>query len=218
MRGLGRLTRGAVVRGTVVCSWWLVADATADVTVVAADDADTQGRVVAGPFAEREDARWAAATHAGKERLTTVYGVPRADGTVSRRPSPDDWAWLAHLGDQLERLPEDWDAGLSDEDPLATLAVEVTAALAEAGLPLHDAAGADTALGGACLTAEPALGGIVVTWRQHDRMAVDQVHGSAAEAAVQQVMNAAVADILRLRGLVVEPFANSTGHVVRSPL
>lgn len=207
MRGLGRLTRGAVVRGTVVCSWWL-----------AADDVAAPGRIVAGPFAERDDARWAAAEHAVDERLAIVYGVPRPDGTVSRRPSPDDWAWLAHLGDQLERLPEDWDAGLSDEDPLATLAVEVTAALAEAGLPLHDATGPDTALGGACLAPEPALGGIVVTWRQHDRMSVDQVHGSAAEAAVQQVMNRTVAEILQLRGLAVEQFANSTGHVVRSPL
>ncbi len=207
MRGLGRLTRGAVARGTVVCSWWL-----------AVDDVDAPGRIVAGPFDERDDARWAVAAEDAGERLTIVYGIPRTDGTVSRRPSPDDWAWLSHLGDQLERLPEDWDAGLSEEDPLATLAVEVTAALAEAGLPLHDASGPDSALGGACLTPEPMLGGIVVTWRQHDRMSVDQVHGSAAEAAVQQVMNRAIAEVLQLRGLLVEPFANSTGHVVRSPL
>ena len=205
MRGLGRLTRGAVDRGTVVCRWWLV-------------DGDAPGRIAAGPFVERDDARWAVAAHEDAPRLSVVYGIPRPDGSVSRRPSPDDWAWLAHLGEQLERLPEDWDAGLSDEDPLATLAVEVTAALAEAGLPLHDSTGPDTALGGACLTPEPALGGIVVTWRQHDRMTVDQVHGSAAEAAVQQVMNRTLAEILELRGLAVEQFANSTGHVVRSPL
>jgi hypothetical protein len=180
------------------------------------DDEDAAGRIVDGPFEERADARWAATTQEGTGPMRIVYGIPRTDGSVSRRPSPDDWAWLTHLGEQLERLPEDWDAGLSDEDPLATLLVEVTAALAEAGLPLHDAAGEGAALGGACLTPEPGLDGIVVTWRQHDRMSVDQVHGAAAQAAVQQAMNRALADILELRGLAVEPFANSTGHVVRA--
>lgn len=180
------------------------------------DDEDAAARIVDGPFEERADARWAATTQEGTGPMRIVYGIPRTDGSVSRRPSPDDWAWLTHLGEQLERLPEDWDAGLSDEDPLATLLVEVTAALAEAGLPLHDAGGDGTALGGACLTPEPGLGGIVVTWRQHDRMSVDQVHGAAAEAAVQQAMNRALAEILELRGLAVQPFANSTGHVVRA--
>ena len=75
-------------------------------------------------------------------RARPVYGIRRADGGLTRQPSPQDWAWLAHLGEQLERLPDEWDAVLSDEDPLTTLVVEVTAALSEAGLPLHDDAGA----------------------------------------------------------------------------
>jgi hypothetical protein len=207
VRGLGRLTRGAVVRGNVVCRWWLVVD-----------DDDAPGQILAGPFSERADARWAAGAYEDAGPLRIVYGIPRTDGSVSRRPSPDDWAWLTHLGEQLERLPDDWDAGLSDEDPLATLLVEITAALAEAGLALHDATGEASALGGACVSPEPGLGGIVVTWRQHDRMSVDQVHGWAAEAAVQQVMNRAVAEVLELRGLLVEPFGASSAHIVRAPM
>ena len=135
---------------------------------------------------------------------------------LTRQPSPQDWAWLAHLGDQLDRLPEDWDGVLSDEDPLTTLVVEVTAALAEAGLPLHDVAGPASDAGGACLVPEPDLGGIVVTWRQHDRMSVDQAHGAAADAVVQQVMNRALADVLGARvsssTLSGEPAATSSGR------
>ena len=145
-----------------------------------------------------------------------MYGIRRPDGVLNRRPSPQDWAWLAHLGEQLERLPQDWDVLLSDEDPLTTLVVEVTASLAEAGLPLHGLDGAASEIGGACLIPQPELGGIVVTWRQHDRMVVDQVHGPAPTAVVQQVMNRAVADVLTARGFHVDAFGGATGHVVRS--
>ena len=102
---------------------------------------------------------------------------------------------------------------LSEEDPLTTLVVEVTAALSEAGLLLHDTVG--SAVGGACLTPEPALGGVVVTWRQHDRMSVDQVHGATADALVQEVLNRTLADVLRLRGFTVDAFGGASGHVVR---
>ena len=78
MRGLGRLTRGAVARGNVVCRWWLVVD-----------DEDAAGRIVDGPFEERADARWAATTQEGTGPMRIVYGIPRTDGSVSRRPSPD---------------------------------------------------------------------------------------------------------------------------------
>jgi hypothetical protein len=132
---------------------------------------------------------------------------------LNRRPSPQEWAWLAHLGEQLDRLPEDWDAGMAEDSPLGTLVVEVTAALAEAGLPLHDALGA---VGGACLTPEPALDGIVVSWRQHDRMSRDRVHGAVADTVVQQVMNRALADVLLARGFEPEAFGETGGHVVRA--
>jgi hypothetical protein len=47
-------------------------------------------------------------------------------------------------------------------------------------------------------------------------MSLDQVHGPASDVLVQQVMNAAVAEVLRLRGFAVEAFGGASGHVVRS--
>jgi hypothetical protein len=205
--GVRALSSNDVLLGGEVCrAWWLVDDVVAG-----------PGRIVAGPFADRSDARWAAVSgpDAASDTIRPVYGIRRADGGLTRQPSPQDWAWLAHLGEQLERLPDDWAAVLSDEDPLTTLVVEVTAALSEAGLPLHDDAGAGSEAGGACLIPQPDLGGIVVTWRQHDRMSVDQVHGAVADTLVQQAMNRALADVLAARGFVVEAFGGASGHVVR---
>ena len=193
-----------VVGGAVRRGWWLVVDET-----------DRPCQIVAGPFPDRAEAGWAAEASEHAD-VRPVYGVGRADGGLDRRPSPEDWAWLAHLGEQLDRLPEDWDAEITDDDPLTTLVVEVTAALAETGLPLHDAGGPGSVVGGVCLLPQPGLGGIVLAWRQHDRMSVDQVHGSGSDALVQQVMNSAVAEVLRLRGFAVEAFGGASGHVVRS--
>ena len=208
MSGVSGLSSGEVVVGGLARQgWWLVGD-----------DRNGEGNVLAGPFADRTDAGWAAGAYegGGPDAVRPVYGIRREDGTLNRRPSPQDWAWLAHLGEQLQRLPEDWDAVLSDDDPLTTLVVEVAAALGEAGLPLHDATGADGELGGVCLVPEPDLGGIVVTWRQHDRSSIDQVRGVATDAMIQQVMNRALADVLALRGFVVDAFGGATGHVVRA--
>jgi hypothetical protein len=193
-----------VVGGAVRRGWWLVVDET-----------DGPCRMVAGPFPDRSEARWAAEA-SEYEDVRPVYGVGRADGGLDRRPSPEDWAWLAHLGEQLDRLPEDWDAEIGDDDPLTTLVVEVAAALAETGLPLHDAGGPADAVGGVSLLPQSGLGGIVVAWRQHDRMSLDQAHGATSDVLVQQVMNAAVAEVLRLRGFAVEAFGGASGHVVRT--
>jgi hypothetical protein len=205
--GVSGIPSGAVVVGGVACrGWWLVVD-----------EEDGPSRIVAGPFQDRADARWAAAATEddGPKGVRPVYGFRRADGVLNLRPSPQDWAWLAHLGEQLDRLPDHGGAGFPDDDSLTTLVVEVTAALSEAGLPLHDPTEAGREVGGVCLIPEPGLGGIVVTWRQHDRMSVDQVHGAEADATVQQVMNRALADVLGLRGFVVDAFGGASGHVVR---
>ena len=95
------------------------------------------------------------------------------------------------------------------EHPLPGLVVEVVAVLAEAGLFLYDPSGADGELGGVCLTPEAALDGVVVSWRQHDRMSLDQLHGAAADALVQQVMNRALAEVLVVRGFAVEPLGGA---------
>ena len=203
---MSALPSGGLALGTVSQGWWLVVD-----------EATGPGRIVDGPFPDRAEARWAASARASdvREDVRTVYGTRRADGGLSRRPSPQDWTWLAHLGDQLDRLVADWDDSLSDEDPLTTLVVEVAAALAEAGLPLHDVGGPGSEIGGACLSPEPGLGGVLVTWRQHDRMTVEQVAGATVDAIGQQVMNAALAELLRLRGFRVSAFGGGSGHLVR---
>ncbi|WP_091108814.1 hypothetical protein [Geodermatophilus dictyosporus] len=184
--------------------WWLVVEGQ-----------EGPDRLVAGPFPDRSGAGWAAAVRGDDdEPVRPVYGVRRADGGLHRRPSPEDLAWLAHLGDQLDRLPEDRAGVLAEDDPLTTLLVEVTAALAESGLPLWDASGAGAALGGACPAVEPALDGVVVSWRQHDRMSVDQVHGAETDAVVQRVMNCALGDVLLVRGFDVETLGGVAGGCV----
>lgn len=196
-----------VLGGPAQQGWWLVAD-----------EEDGPARIVGGPFPDRVEADWAAAVNGadGLHCVGPVYGARGPDGELSYRPSPQDWAWLAELGDQLDRLPNGWDVELSDDHPLVTLVVEVAEALFEAGLTLHDSTGAGSELGGVCLSPELALGGIVVTWRQRDRTSVDQSHGAAAGAMVQQVMSRAVADVLSIRGFTVDSFGSGTGHIVRA--
>ncbi|WP_409328569.1 hypothetical protein [Trujillonella humicola] len=179
-------------------AWWLV-DA----------DVDEPGdHAVAGPFPDRVEADWALLALGLAESTRVIYGSQRADGTVVRRQLPTERAWLADLGNQLDRLGDDWDELVSDDDALTTLVVEIAAALVEAGLPLHDCAGHGAA-GGVCLSPGPALAGVLVTWHQHDRMSVDQVRGAAMEAAVQRTLSAAVAEVLRATGFEVEPFGSS---------
>jgi hypothetical protein len=198
MSVLGGFPGSGVVADTGVEGWYLVDG-----------DEDAPGRVLAGPFPDRAAAGWSSTALADGGAARPAYGVRRADGSLRRRPSPQEWAWLDHLTAQLDRLPEDWAPLLAEEDPLTTLLVEVTATLNEAGLPLHDATGGGGALGGACLTPSPDLDGVVVAWRQHDRMSVDQVHGASADAAVQQAMNRALAEVLAARGLAPEAWGGA---------
>jgi hypothetical protein len=177
-------------------SWWLV---------------DEWAQVLAGPFADRVDSDWAAL--AGGLSAVPVHGIRSADGRVAPRPSPEERAWLGQLGDHLDRLPADWDELLSDTDPLTTLVVEVAAALVEAGLPLHGAPQGHPG-GGVCLMPELASGGVLVSWRAHDRMSLHHVRGAAAHATVQQSMNATIADVLANLGFVVEPFGATGSSLV----
>ena len=180
--------------------WWLTGHA---------------GQVLAGPFADRVEADWVALAGEvddGDWEASVVYGVRRSDGSLARRSSPQELAWLTELGAQLDRLGEDWDPLLSDSDVLTTLVVEVTAALVEAGLPLHDGSATDgpaLPTGGVCLTPDPTATGILVSWRQHDRMSVQQVRGPEADAAVQATMNAAVACVLAELDFEVEQFGDT---------
>jgi hypothetical protein len=182
------LTRGS--------SWWLV---------------DDSAQILAGPFPDRIDADWAAL--ADGLPAVSAFGARRTDGVLALRPSPEERAWLGELGDQLDRLPRDWDALLSDTDPLTTLVVEIAATLVEAGLPLYDA-GQSSPAGGICLVPEPLAQGVLVSWRTHDRMSLHQLRGAAADATVRQSMNGAVADVLANLGFVVEPFGGTGTSLV----
>lgn len=183
-------------------AWWLV------------DEAEESGdRVVAGPFPDSIDAEWAALSGGLDASVRAVHGVQRADGGLVRRQPPEERAWLGELGEQLDRLPAEWDDLLTDDDALTTLVVEIAAALVEAGLSLHDCAG-EGAAGGVCLTPGPHHAGVVVSWHQHDRMSAGQVRGAAMDAAVQRAMNAAVADLLERMGFEIEPFGWSAGCLV----
>jgi hypothetical protein len=188
--------------------WWLVDDE--------ADEA--RPCLVAGPFEDRIDAEWAALSAQLAATVRPAYGVLRADGGLARRDPASDRAWLVALGLQLARLPEDWDAFLSDTDELGTLVVDVGAALLEAGLPLYDCAALGPEdgdpSGGVCLVPDPGSGGIIATWRAHDRMAVERVRGAAVGAAVQQAMTAALGDVLTRMGFRVEPLPSGAGHLV----
>jgi hypothetical protein len=189
--------------------WWLV------------DESDEPTPVVlAGPFADPLEAQCAALLGDLPVGARTVYGARRAaDGALVRRHSPEELAWLAELGEQLDRLGDDWDALLSDTDELTTLVVDVAAALVDAGLALHDCDAHVTppgAGGGVCLT-PVGSGGILVCWRQHDRMSLHQVRGSDVADAVLRTMNAAVAEVLRQTGFAVEPFGTTGCHVVTLP-
>ena len=176
--------------------WWLVDDA---------------AQVLAGPFADRIDADWAAL--ADELPLVAVFGARRADGRIAPRPSPEERQWLGELSEQLDRLPAEWDELLSDTDPLTTLVVEIAAALVEAGLPLHDGE-EDQPAGGVCLMPELVSRGVVVSWRAHDRMSLHDLRPAAALATVQQSMNAAIAEVLGNLGFVVEPFGGTGSSLV----
>ena len=189
-------------------AWWLVDDAAED----------PASAVVAGPFGDRIDAEWAAMATGLATGVRPGYGVLAGDGALISRDPGSDRAWLVALGLQLARLPEDWDAFLSDTDELGTLVVEVGAALLEAGLPLYDCAALDSdegdSSGGVCLVPDPVSGGILATWRLHDRMAVQQVRGAAVGDAVQQAMTAVLGDVLATLGFCVRPLSSGAGHLV----
>jgi hypothetical protein len=189
-------------------TWWLTDDAAED----------PASAVVAGPFEDRIDAEWAALANGLAAGVRPAYGVLGADGVLIARDPGSERAWLVALGLQLARLPEDWDAFLSDTDDLGTLVVEVGAALLEVGLPMFDCAalGPDDGdpAGGVCLVPDPSSGGILATWRTHDRMAVDEVRGTAVGSAVQQAMTAALGDVLGRLGFCVRALPSGAAYLV----
>ncbi|MGE5289434.1 MAG: hypothetical protein ACM3ML_19980 [Micromonosporaceae bacterium] len=110
------------------------------------------------------------------------------------------------------RLPED--------HPLAPLARELARSLTEAGFTLHHCMRHDPLyrLGGVCLLPIPADdgqngGGVVVSWTTHDLLLLDWARYGTYRG-VQDVMNEALADVLRALGYEVRPFGSGGASLV----
>jgi hypothetical protein len=177
--------------------WWVV---------------DADNNVVAGPFAERADTLHAVDAITD---MREVYGVGRPDGTLDEHPSPVDRAWEAYLSAQLDRLCGGHDLPPVEHIRQQVVTRAVATALVEAGFSIHDCAGrsADTAIGGVCLTPSADAGpdneaGVIVSWTQHDRMAVEHRRGLQVHQVIQDVMNDALCTVLVELGFAVRPIGS----------
>jgi hypothetical protein len=194
---------GTAQQVTAGPAWWLV------------DDADL---VVAGPYADQSEAVWATGplSPEGSDGGTPAYGMRREDGRLSRRPSPEDRAWLADLSGDLERVGEEWDALVDDVSPLVGLLCQLGASLVEVGLPLHDCSGRTPtrSRGGVCLTPSPLHDGVVVAWTQHLRTTREAPRPPETERWLQETMNRALADLLGGLGFTTASFGEASAALV----
>ena len=194
---------GTAQQGGTLPAWWLV------------DGADL---VVAGPYPDQGEAVWATGplSPGGTTGGTPAYGVRRASGRLSRRPSPEDRAWLADLSGELERVGEEWDLLVDDASPLVGLLCQLGASLVEVGLPLHDCSGrtATRARGGVCLTPSPLHDGVVVAWTQHLRTTREAPRSPETERWLQETMNRTLAGLLTGLGFTTASLGEASAALV----
>jgi hypothetical protein len=112
----------------------------------------------------------------------------------------------------LRRLSDACGGRLASLHPQSELITELARCLVSAGFELHDCA-ARTRTGGVCLTPSTTEPGVIATWTVHDVLAVDD-HRYAESVNVHEIMNYALADVLRVQGWVVEPFGEAGAHRV----
>jgi len=145
--------------------------------------------------------------------------------TDTERPQPDPGplraaAEAAELAQAVSGLASIYGCHLADSDPLAPLARDIARSTTEAGLTVHHCAQRDPLyrLGGVCLLAIPAesgtgSSGIAVSWTVHNLLLLDwDRYGTYA--GTQQIMNAALGDILRAFGYAVAPFGSCGAWLV----
>ncbi len=197
---------------TNIPQWWVVdpADRILDAPCADRVAADQRRDEQIGKLADA-----AGATDGDPDAARSAYGVRRSDGTFDERQSPEEKAWLAHLVDQLSRIP------LTPGSPHHDLAVEIGTALVESGFELHHCAAHDPG-GGVCLTPTSATAGeragVLVAWTQHDRQSKDHVRGYHTYAEVQDTMNYALAGALTALGFTVHQFGQASAHIVTAGL
>ena len=118
------------------------------------------------------------------------------------------------LPKHLRRLSDGYGNRLTSLYPQGHLIDEVARSLVSAGFQLHGCA-ARNRTGGVCLTPSTAVAGVIVTWTVHDVLAYDDAR-YAENVDVHEIMNYALADVLRVQGWVVEPFGEASAHCVTS--
>lgn len=96
--------------------------------------------------------------------------------------------------------------------PLSQTVAGLTRTLVMAGFRLHDCAARERA-GGVCLTPSSTEDGIIVTWTTHDALALDGNRYDQNQD-VHEVMNYALADVLRASGWRVTAFGQASAHLV----
>ena len=107
----------------------------------------------------------------------------------------------------------DGDGGrLRLDHPAAHTVAALTRALVEAGFTLHDCAVRERT-GGVCLTPASRQDGVIVTWTTHDSLSLDGYHYEE-DRDVHEVMNYALADVLRTTGWQVNAFGQASAHIV----
>jgi len=128
------------------------------------------------------------------------------------------------LADARARLADGLGHPLAAGDPNAPLALDVAAALTEAGFTLHDCVPHHPGyrLGGVCVLPIPARhnpdgqGGIAVSWTTHNLLTLDWERGREYHDT-QQTMNRALASVLRALGYQVSPFGIGGASLVTQP-
>jgi len=124
--------------------------------------------------------------------------------------------WLDEdVGNEVAKLSDGWDGRLFPDHPLTILAARITRSLVEAGFVLHDCA-ARQRTGGVCVNPSTHSGGVIVTWTVHDILAQDPTR-AGHNVGVHEVMNYALADVLRELGWTVDDFGQVGAHIVALP-
>jgi len=112
----------------------------------------------------------------------------------------------------VAKLSHGWDGRLFPDHPLTVLAARITRSLVKAGFVLHDCT-ARQRIGGICVNPSTHSDGVIVTWTVHDILVQDPTRASH-NVGVHEVMNYALADVLRELGWKVDDFGQASAHII----